>query len=213
MRPVDDPQPFKAAPGKSETERWFERVIPLSHRLLSAFILEEGTDLMKQGDTFLQFSCDGSPHGTNSCVQNERGSDLIKYDNDLGSQTNCYRDSTPCNGFASPSTTFRSPSNIISSDEILQENDGLVHPDNPDTGALCEYEQVKLNQRGPIVTGFFGTSPYHCQFEQMSLDDKILMELHSLGIYPDVVVCFFLSSLAVFLALRFLHFNKSSFID
>jgi len=197
---VDELQPVKAAAlGKLETERWSERAMPLSHRLLSAFISEEGTDMIdsntKQGDTSLQFSSDCSPYSTNSFVENEHGSDITKYglefDIDLGSQTNYHGDSTTCNGFASPSTTYRSPSSFISGDELLQENDGLIRPDNPDTRALCEFEQDNSNQREPINRGLSDTSSYQCQFEHMSLDDKILMELHSIGIYPDAVVCRF----------------------
>ncbi|ONK77573.1 uncharacterized protein A4U43_C02F8010 [Asparagus officinalis] len=192
-RSADESRPVKATPGEIDTERWFERVIPLSQRLLSALISEEGTNMAdcnsKQEDTFLQFSSDCCPYEIASFGENKPGYDLTKcgseFDNDLRSQTNCYGDNTSCNGFVSPSTTFRSLSNFISENELFQDKNELVHPDNEGVISLCKFEQDNLKQQEIMDTSLPGMSSHQCQYVHMSLDDKILMELHSIGIYPD----------------------------
>ncbi|XP_020246907.1 uncharacterized protein LOC109824683 [Asparagus officinalis] len=175
---ADEQKPFKATSGEG-TERLFNRRIPLLHKLLSAFILEDGSDMIdnnvKRGDRSLQFSSDCSAYG-------ECGSDLTSYklelDNDLGSQTSC-------NGFSSSGSTFRCPSMFISGEELLQENDDLAHPANQEIGTLCELELHKSNNQEEMNMALSGTSPHQCQYEHMSLDDRILLELQSIGIYPD----------------------------
>ncbi|KAG1331024.1 hypothetical protein COCNU_02G009920 [Cocos nucifera] len=132
---VDEPKHASPACGKVETEKWLEKMVPLSQRLLSAFISEEGTEQfdcdIEQGDTVLQFSSDYFHYGTYSHVQNEHETDFMR----------------------SGSSNIQ---NFMSGDETMG-------------------------------TSFSGTSTYECQFEHMSLDDRILMELHSIGLYPESV--------------------------
>lgn len=170
-------------------------MVPLSQRLLSAFISEEGTEQfdcdIEQGDTLLQFSSDYASYGTYSNVQNEHETDFRKsgfeMDLDFKNQKIPSGDNIPCNGFVM-SSNFRSSNiqNFISGDELLAENNIMKHSDN---GSLSEFGQTNLNHLQTIGTSFSGTSTYECQFEHMSLDDRVLMELNSIGLYPESVVC------------------------
>ncbi|XP_008784017.1 uncharacterized protein LOC103703090 isoform X3 [Phoenix dactylifera] len=190
---VDVPKHANTACGKVETEKWLEKIVPLSQRLLSAFISEEGTEQldcdMEQGDTVLQFSSDYFPYGTNSNVQNEHEAHYMKsgfeMDLEFKNQKNRSGDSIPCNGFMM-SSNFRSSNihNFISGDEVLAENSIMKHSDN---GSLSEFGQTNSNHLLTMGTSFSGTSTYECQFEHMSLDDRVLMELHSIGLYPESV--------------------------
>ncbi|XP_010912280.1 uncharacterized protein [Elaeis guineensis] len=190
---VDEPKHADTACGKVETEKWLEKMVPLSQRLLSAFISEEGTEQfdcdIEQGDTVLQFSSDYLPYGTYSNVQNEHETDLMKsgFEMDLGfkNQKNRSGDNIPCNGFMM-SGNLRSSNiqNFMSGDEVLAENSIMKHADN---GSLSEFGQTNLNHLQTMGTSFSGTSTYECQFEHMSLGDRVLMELHSIGLYPDSV--------------------------
>ncbi|XP_008787937.1 uncharacterized protein LOC103705824 isoform X2 [Phoenix dactylifera] len=190
---VDEPQHANTACGKVETEKWLEKMVPLSQRLLSAFIAEEGTEKFncdnEQGDMVLQFSSDFFPYGTNSNVENEHETDFMKsefeMDLDFKNQKNHSGDTIPCNGFVTSSSIKSSNiQNFTSGDEELAESNVVVHSDN---GSLSEFGQTNSNQLQAMGTTFSGTSPYECQFEHMSLDDRILMELHSIGLYPESV--------------------------
>nr|XP_029117254.1 uncharacterized protein LOC105033855 isoform X3 [Elaeis guineensis] len=197
---VDEPQHANTAYGKVEREKWLEKMVPLSQRVLSAFIAEEGTEKFncdnEQGDMVFQFSSDFFPYGTNSNVENEHETDFMKsefeMDLDFKNQKNHSGDNIPCNGFVM-SSSIRSSNirNFTSGDEVLAENNVMVHSDN---GSLSEFGQTNSNQLQAMGTSFSGISPYECQFEHMSLDDRILMELHSIGLYPESVgnapVCF-----------------------
>jgi hypothetical protein len=51
----------------------------------------------------------------------------------------------------------------------------------PYSQSISQNHEIALNSARP--------SPYECRYEDMSLDDRILLELHSIGIYPDNRVC------------------------
>ncbi|KAG1369685.1 hypothetical protein COCNU_15G000510 [Cocos nucifera] len=191
---VDEPQRANTTCGNVQTEKWLEKMVPLSQRLLSAFIAEEGTEKFncdnEQGDMVLQFSSDFFPYGTNRNVKNEHETDFMKsefeMDLDFKNQKNHSGDNIPCNGFVmSSSIRSSNTQNFTSGDEVLAENNVMMHSDN---GSLSEFGQTNSNQLQAMGTNFSGTSPYECQFEHMSLDDRILMELHSIGLYPESVV-------------------------
>ncbi|KAJ6851767.1 uncharacterized protein M6B38_260375 [Iris pallida] len=180
---ANDLHVLKMTSGELARERCFVKIIPLSQRLLSAIITEDESKMfvsgIKQGDAVLQFTSDSSPSGENSHAQNKLnpGFDV---DHDLKSQTNCFGENIPCNGCATPNS-FTSPNTCISCDETLQENDVIIHPD---AGYVLHAGQSKTTWEESMAIDSYGT-PYDCQFEHMPLDDRILMELHSIGIFPD----------------------------
>ncbi|KAJ6847351.1 uncharacterized protein M6B38_281810 [Iris pallida] len=183
---VNGSQLLKMASVELESETWFEKVIPLSQRLLSAFITEDEVRMfdssIKQGDAVLEVSSVSSPYATNSDARNELNPEYSA-DHVLKSQTNCFGEDSPCYGCATPNS-FRSPNNSISCDVMLPKYDVLIQSDASDVLGLG---QPNLNRSEALATDSSGTSSYECQFEHMPLDDRILMELHSIGIYPDTM--------------------------
>ncbi|CAL9202583.1 unnamed protein product [Musa hybrid cultivar] len=180
-------QHVNASLGRLETKRWYDKMVPLSQRLLSAFITEDDIKNVEndsQGESVLQLSSDYVHYGTNSRV-NDHAKDLLNMDCELElnykNQKNCMGDNMPCDGFM-VSNNFRH-SNIqhfMSGDEPLVENSAVTNAYN---GSLSDYQKNNLNQLQIMDNTF----PYERQFEDMPLDDRILMELHSIGIFPDAV--------------------------
>lgn len=182
-------QHVNASLGRLETKRWYDKMVPLSQRLLSAFITEDDIKKVEndsQGESVLQLSSDYVHYGTNSRV-NDHDKDLLNIDCELElnykNQKNCMGDNMPCDGFM-VSNNFRH-SNIqhfMSGDEPPVENSAVMNAYN---GSLSDYQKNNLNQLQIMDNTF----PYERQFEDMPFDDRILMELHSIGIFPDAVVC------------------------
>ncbi|XP_064995027.1 uncharacterized protein LOC103976520 isoform X7 [Musa acuminata AAA Group] len=180
-------QHVNASLGRLETKRWYDKMVPLSQRLLSAFITEDDIKKVEndsQGESVLQLSSDYVHYGTNSRV-NDHAKDLLNMDCELElnykNQKNCMGDNMACDGFM-VSNNFRH-SNIqhfMSGDEPLVENSAVMNAYN---GSLSDYQKNNLNQLQIMDNTF----PYERQFEDMPLDDRILMELHSIGIFPDAV--------------------------
>ncbi|WOL02283.1 hypothetical protein Cni_G11002 [Canna indica] len=175
---VDGAQFVKTSVGRSETKRWYDRMVPLSQRLLSAFIAEDETEKLDNdtlGESFLQFSSDYVHYDANSHV-NDHDLDL-----DYSNQKNTLGAGIPCDGFmASNNLRHLSTQHFMSGDEPLVENSTILKADND---SLSSYWKNNYNQ----IQTMDNTSPYECQFEDMPLDNRILMELHSIGLFPETV--------------------------
>lgn len=55
---------------------------------------------------------------------------------------------------------------------------------------LIEAEPRKRDGMEFECDSMLGMSSFDCQYEQMCLNDKLLLELQSIDLYPDIVVCF-----------------------
>lgn len=175
----------------TERESWFDKIIPLSQRLLSALIMEDGTESFdcrsEQEELLLQLSSDCSI-GTNCYLESEFASAATKADFlnlEFLSQKSCAASGKSCNGFAANSNIMNSviqPS--ISGSDLFQENGVSEHID---TEAFPEYNNCNSQILQFNNTRLSSNSPYEGQFEHMPLNDRILLELHSIGIYPDLV--------------------------
>lgn len=172
-------------PGKLGAEKWLEKIIPLSQRLLSAFIVEDETEdfdhTSEQRDASFQYTSEDSPCGTSS--HNDSGDRMesqIESDVDLKTQKYSYLDNFSCDG-STASNGFRSPNirTLLYNDETWQEEDASGHP---------EVGQNNLYGSHSIQTSFSGISSFECQYQKMGLDDRILAELHSIGLFPETVV-------------------------
>uniref|UniRef100_A0A1D1Z2K0 Chlorophyllase-1, chloroplastic n=1 Tax=Anthurium amnicola TaxID=1678845 RepID=A0A1D1Z2K0_9ARAE len=185
----DDPQQVGAEPGKLESERWLEKIFPLSQRLLAAFIEVDETEVYDyengHEDVFVHSESDYSPYGTAGHIISEaKEADRIEseYESELDFMTipNCSRDNS-CNGH-SVSSNFRSPST-----RIVSCNNELKQAINIWPQMTCsDYGQDHV-KRIPARTSDVSGSLYECQYEHMCLDDKILTELQNIGLYPDTV--------------------------
>lgn len=179
---ADKRQHVKTSMGRSEIKRLYEKPAPLSHRLLSAFItVDEIANLENDTQEFnLQFSNDNAHYGPNSHVH---AKDLSKMDCPSELDYNNQRNGIAYDGFL-PTNNFRHSNlqNFMPCDEPVVENHASLHSCN---GSLSEYQKNDCN----LLQTMKGNSPYECQYENMSLDDRILMELNSIGIYLDTMVC------------------------
>ncbi|KAK8938704.1 hypothetical protein KSP39_PZI011460 [Platanthera zijinensis] len=178
---------------KTESDSWFDKIIPLSQRLLSALIVEDGTEIFscksEQDELFLQFSSDCSI-GTNCYLENEFESAGIKsdfLDLEFVSQKFCAPSSKSCNGFAANGNIMTSviQASISGTGSDLFLENGVS--EQISTGVFPEYDHCNSQLLQFASTNLTSNSPYEGQFEHMPLNDRILLELHSIGIYPDLV--------------------------
>lgn len=182
-RSHDESLDSETLPGKLGAEKWLEKIIPLSQRLLSAFIVEDETEdfdhTSERRDASFQYTSEDSPCGTSS--HNDSGDRMesqIESEVDLKTQKYSYLDNFSCDG-STASNGFRSPNirSLLYNDETWQEEDAS-HP---------EVGQNNLYGSHSIQTSFSGTSSFECQYQKMGLDDRILAELHSIGLFPETV--------------------------
>ncbi|XP_077235785.1 uncharacterized protein LOC143877548 isoform X2 [Tasmannia lanceolata] len=185
---VDESRDADKLCGKLETESWFEKIIPLSQRLLAAFIVEdeiEEFDLSsEQRDAFFHYTSDDSPCGTGSCIDNEpkdgdRMESEIESEVDFKTQKRFSFESFSCDGSTASNTR-----NLLYSDELFQEGDSWGHSE---VGVVTEFGQNNVDQPQLLHSIFSSISSSTCHYEQMCLEDRILLELQSIGILPEAV--------------------------
>nr|CAD1822941.1 unnamed protein product [Ananas comosus var. bracteatus] len=190
---VMDDHPFQSSPrssgqnkmnasGKVGKDQWLEKIVPLSQRLLSALITEDENELFdcnsEEDDGFEQFSSDYSPYASNSHVGNEHGAHDMKSDFGLDFRNpNSHSMGNVLPNVFTTSSNFRS-SNIHTlgtGDDLLQAQSNVSVPS--ENGPLSEY--------GPTISTQLNTSPQNSLFEHMSLNDRILLELQSIGLHQE----------------------------
>ncbi|XP_042421923.1 uncharacterized protein LOC122009718 isoform X2 [Zingiber officinale] len=178
---ADQRQLVKTSMGRLEIKRLYEKPAPLSHRLLSAFIIVDEIANFEndtQEEFNLQFSNDNAHYGPNSHVH---AKDLSKMD--CPSELDCtnQRNGIAYDGFLT-TNNFRHSNlqNFMPCDDPVVENHAFWNSCN---GSLADYQKNDCN----LLQTMKGNSPYECQYGNMSLDDRILMELNSIGIYLDTM--------------------------
>ncbi|MQM03107.1 hypothetical protein Taro_035881 [Colocasia esculenta] len=185
---VEDSQQSNGESGKLEAEIWLEKIFPLSQRLLSAFIEEDEMAMHDceaiRANAFLRAASDCSPYGIAShisCEAMEADRLVSEHESELGFMTikNHFRDDS-CNG-DSVSGNFRSAGTLI----ISYSNEHLQENFLPQV-TYSEHGQNHIDKT-PAARIDMSGSPYECHYEHMPLDDKILAELQSIGLYPDMV--------------------------
>lgn len=174
--------------GQLEEEKWLERIFPLSQMLLAAFIVEKETEIC-YGDPWHDgaFVDSANDYSTASLISREtKKAEKIdagfEPDVDFLTRKNCFRDNNSCAGYGA-ARDFRSPGSPVVSynSMLLQENNILPQ-------VMCyDYGQDHVVRTPALRTDAPG-SPYDCQYEHMCLDDKILVELQNVGLFPDAVV-------------------------
>ncbi|XP_031486726.1 uncharacterized protein LOC116255106 isoform X1 [Nymphaea colorata] len=177
--------------GTIETNSWFEKIIPLSQRLLAALIVEDDISEANQIEGVDKdnhhYASDFSPCGASDHIHNEsRGMDRIKFEIESEGELKNHRyhshDNFSCDGSAI-SNGFRSPKthNLAykNQEEVVQQDCFTPHSD---VG-----EQHRANGLQPTQTDVSGITLVDCCYQQMSLDDRILLELQSIGLFPETV--------------------------
>ncbi|KAK1323823.1 hypothetical protein QJS10_CPA02g00964 [Acorus calamus] len=173
---------------KIETEKLFEKFVPLSQRLLAAFIIEdemnEAEHNVGQRNAYMQLTGDESLYGMNTHVESgpkeAYGVDSEpELEFDQRTQKNC-----SCNG-STASNSFRSPlRNLLYNNEQWQENDVSV---NSEFGNGSGFDQNNIHPAQPVAMNSSDICSNECQYQQMSLDERIALELHSIGLFADAV--------------------------
>ncbi|XP_074561022.1 uncharacterized protein LOC141817244 isoform X2 [Curcuma longa] len=163
----------KTLVGRSETKRRCHKLVPLSQRLLSAFISEDEAEKLDndtQDEMFLLYSSD--------YIHNDTDGHVI--DDDLELDYKNHKRSLGDGFVASNNFKHLNIQNILFGHESLVENNAILKADNV---PLSDYLKNNCTQ----IEAMSNCSSYGCQFEDMPLDDRILMELQSIGLFPESV--------------------------
>ncbi|KAK9284066.1 hypothetical protein L1049_012326 [Liquidambar formosana] len=184
---VDQFQDIDALYGRLDSKTRSNKVPPLYERVLSALIIEDEVEEFEENcggrDVSFGYSSDDSPCGTRLHIDIEcrkRGRMEYDYDSILGRETQkqCTLDKSCCNGSS-----------------ILERRPNILNP-------LCNGELFQGDSEVEVFPGFSqndlvgpqtvhinvsGVASFDYQYEQMHLDDKLLLELQSIGLYLETV--------------------------
>jgi hypothetical protein len=183
----------RTGPQKLEADKWFNEMAPMTHRLLSALIMEDDLPDSNgvQRDILVEFPNSHNPYTVNRYLENELQASAITSNFGLSvdfvhSNSTSVVHQSMCNGFTASSNFINSNSeNSVHSENL---SDGLNFTVYPESGPL--HDLIPLTPRQCQNPGKdFPLSPYEYQYGQMSMEDKILIELQSIGICPETVVC------------------------
>ncbi|GLT63869.1 hypothetical protein SLA2020_364010 [Shorea laevis] len=171
-----------------------DKVTPLYQRVLSALIEEDENDEFyhhfEGKNMSLHYASDDSHCG--SCNQldiepkdRDKMESEVESNADFQSQKSSLLDGLSCN-ISVASNTFRnsSMSNSLHSSEQWLGDDGFSHSDVGPISEICSHDPAHPQSK---ETNVFSVSSSDVQYQFMSLDDKILLELHSIGLYPETL--------------------------
>ncbi|CAN6340356.1 unnamed protein product [Urochloa humidicola] len=178
-------------PQKLEADKWLNEMAPMAHRLLSALIIEDDLPDSNgvQRDILVEFPNSCNPYTVNRYLENELQASAmtssfgLSVDFTHSNSTSVVHQSL-CNGFTASSNFINSNSENSFHSENL--SDGVNFTVYPESGHLHDLiPQISRQCQNPVKD--FPFSPYEYQYGQMSVEDKILIELQSIGICPEAV--------------------------
>lgn len=184
---VDQSHDFDVVCENSDSERRLRKVTPLYQRVLSAFIVDDEIEEFEGSD---MARIESLQCCTNVMQYNAepRKRDASEFESPIGTQTwKQYAGNRffSCNGSA---TSGRSPA----IQNPPEHSNGLLEGNN---GYFCsnfgEFDGLSGNDLdGPQIvrTNSFNIPSSDSQYEKMSMEDKLMLELQSVGIYVDTVV-------------------------
>ncbi|KAA8539132.1 hypothetical protein F0562_025824 [Nyssa sinensis] len=180
---VDQIQDVESLCGRLDLEGRFNKITPLYQRVLSALIAEDEIEEFEENgmgrNVSLQCVTDDSPYDMCLAIDTEHRKSVFGVQTQKQFTTNKF---LSCNGITTSDRSL-SIQNPPCNDELLQGDGGFVHSE---VGVLAGLSGNDLD--GPqIVKKGFGISSFDCHYEQMCLDDKLLLELQSIGLYPETV--------------------------
>ncbi|TVU18409.1 hypothetical protein EJB05_34505 [Eragrostis curvula] len=178
-------------PQKVEADKWFNEMAPMAHRLLSALIMEDDLSDSNgmQSDILVEFPNIHMPYTVNRYLENGLQASPVTSNFGLSvdfthSNTTSVIHQSLCNGFTASSNFIISNSgNTVHSDNLSDGTNFTVCPESGPLHGLMP--QISHQCQNPGKT--FPLSPYDYQYGHMSVDDKILIELQSIGICPETV--------------------------
>lgn len=167
------------------------KVAPFYQRVLSALIVEDETEEFEENNGERDRTAQDSSHSlidtclpvdvvhTNGVRTESRSVSL------LGLQTKkpCTVNRVCCNG-RSDFTRGRRISNKLSTEDLFQGDHEFLHSD----GAMFPLSSEN-GVDGPLTeyTNACGSFSIDCSYDQMCPDDRLLLELQSIGLYPEKV--------------------------
>ncbi|CAK9184719.1 unnamed protein product [Ilex paraguariensis] len=174
--------------------RRFDKVPPLYQRVFSALIeenvSEESYNQNEGRNKSIQCTSDDSHCGSCNLIDVElkdrdRTESEVESEVDLQTQKHCLLDRFSCNRSASPNTNSnRSVSSSLCSNEQWQSDDCLSYPD---AGVLPGSCQNDLGLPNSMQVDGSANSSSGCEYQKLSLDDRLLLELQSIGLYPETM--------------------------
>lgn len=184
---------FDALGGKNDLER-LDKVNPLFQRLLCALIDEdEHEELYDQSEAkniSRQSASDDSHCGSCNPIDFEpKDRDRIDSEAesmvDLQIQKNCILDRLSCDK-STTSNMFRYPntSSSLQSTGVWQGDEDFSLSDITHTSEICSNDLDQLQPAELSIPSF--PSP-DVQYQLMSLDERLLLELQSIGLCPDIL--------------------------
>ncbi|RDX62865.1 hypothetical protein CR513_58764, partial [Mucuna pruriens] len=189
----DESTKFDALGGKKDMER-LDKVTPLFQRLLCALIEEdESEESYHQSDAKnISRQCASDDSHCGSCNQidfepkdRDRMDSDVESEVDLQIQKSCMLDRLSCDK-STTSNTFRYPntSSSLQSTGVSQGDEEFYLSDITHTSEICSNDLDQLLPAELSVPSF--PSP-DSQYQLMSLDDRLLVELQSIGLYPEIL--------------------------
>ncbi|KAJ6727428.1 hypothetical protein OIU79_005334 [Salix purpurea] len=141
------------------------------------------------GGRDISFQCTGDTSPGNDCLSmdfepgNTNGIDF-NYESMLGfqSQKQSSVDGFSCNGSSTTNRTGGFHNNSCN-DHLVQGGNGFMHSKTGMFPGIFE----NSDEKSAIHSNVFNMSAYDCHYEQLGLEEKLLMELQSVGLYPETV--------------------------
>jgi hypothetical protein len=185
--------------GRFDTRK-SDKVTPLYQRVLSALIEEDEIEefhLHGEGKNLsLQYGSDDSHCGSCNHIYIEpkdwdRMESEVESEVDYQAQKNYLLDRLSCDkSVASNSLRNPSMSSSLTSSEQWRGDDDFSHSDLGHASEICSNDLGQLQPR-ELNVGCLSSS--NCQYQLLCLDDRLLLELQSIGLYPETLVGFFIS--------------------
>ncbi|KAK4593328.1 hypothetical protein RGQ29_017447 [Quercus rubra] len=177
--------------GKFDLER-MTKVTPLYQRVLSALIEEEETEEFEENngerDMSYQYSRNDSPNDTSLHIDGDH-TNRAKTESEsvsmlsLQTQRQCAVNRFSCNG-STNCTRGTSIHNKLSNGNLFQGDNGFLHSNIEMFPLFSDYGVDEPLAEDKNASGIF---PVDCQYDQMCLEEKLVLELQSVGLYPETV--------------------------
>ncbi|XP_050205621.1 uncharacterized protein LOC126655455 isoform X2 [Mercurialis annua] len=179
--------------GKLEMGR-LEKGAPLYQRVLSALIEEDESEeyyIHCEGKNIpLHYASDDSHCDSCNLIDidpkdRDRMESEVESTVDFQTHMNSFLDRISCDK-STVSNTNRNPSmsSSLHSNERWPGDDDFSHSDFGHTGEICSNDLNQLQIRESIASGFPSDDQ---KYQLMSLDDKVLLELQSIGLCPEIL--------------------------
>lgn len=193
----------------SRKHRWLDKMLPLSQRVLSALINEEDfketSKILYDGqhDDSVQFISEDSPCGTSQIDDDTNDtkrveSEIELLEVELKKRKRHMLDVSRCDSHTASNGHWNYAVGNSNEDELKQEDDIVVCSEienfNSDFGQWDERHingrqknQDESQSNFQTIGLISGIATYDLPSQQMCLDQRILLELHTLGLFPEFV--------------------------